>query len=468
MNTRDESATGSAGRSSSERLTPRHWIYFTLITLVLLSDGMDVTIVSHVFPTLIKSWGVSVGGGIAFVVAVGFLAMGLGAVVAGGLSDRWGRKSILIGSVVVFGGATTLGGTSGDFTAFAAWRILACLGMGAAMASGNTLLADLIPERRRAALLAMAYAGVGLGTTVGAALAGTLLPTAGWRALLAVGGLIPLAVIAVLVFVVPESPAFLSARRWAESAVSPPGRGQESSGPGSRVRTSGSEASVGTILSRPLAPTTVLVWLFGFFSLGTQLLIAQYLPTLLQLPAPGLNTVQSSTIVGVYGLASVLGGVVVGATLARVSRFLVIGIVLGLAAVMSVVVYLLPDPGFGSLVVVLGITGFILPTAFGPTRSVLAAMAYPANIRGAGIGVAEFGGRLGAAAGGVAGGTLIGAGMGLSGLFLILLLPIGVLLGSLTGLRMQSRRTQVPEQGEVGSAGPVTAEGTPARAAAVD
>ncbi len=150
---------------------------------------------------------------------------------------------------------------------------------------------------------------------------------------------------------------------------------------------------MGTILSRPLAPTTVLLWLFGFFSLGTQLLIAQYLPTLLQLPVPGLNTVQSSTIVGVYGLASVLGGVVVGAILARVSRFLVIGIVLGLAAVVSVVVYLLPDPGFGSLIVVLGITGFILPTAFGPTRSVLAAMAYPANIRGAGIGVAEFGGR---------------------------------------------------------------------------
>src|SRR6476620_1601968 len=112
LNTSDESTTGSPGRSSPEHLTPRHWIYFTLITLVLLSDGMDVTIVSHVFPTIIKSWGVSVGGGIALVVAVGFLAMGLGAVLAGGLSERWGRKSILIGGVVVFGGATALGGTS--------------------------------------------------------------------------------------------------------------------------------------------------------------------------------------------------------------------------------------------------------------------------------------------------------------------------------------------------------------------
>ncbi|HJX79355.1 MFS transporter [Glutamicibacter sp.] len=451
----------SAEGSLSERLTARHWIYFSLITLVLLCDGMDVTIVAHVFPTLIKGWGVSVGGGIAFVVAVGFLSMGLGAVVAGGLSDRWGRKSVLIGSVILFGGATALGGTSGDFTAFAFWRILACLGMGAAMASGNTLLADLVPERRRAALVAAAYAGVGLGTTVGAILAGTLIPTAGWRVLLVVAGLIPLAVIAVLAAVVPESPAFLSAKRRVNGTPSLAGKGLG-------ARRPGAEASVGRVLARPLAPTTLLLWLFGFFSLGTQLLIAQYLPTLLQLPKPGLDTVQSSTIVGVYGLASVLGGLVLGAILAKVSRFLAIGSVLGLAAVMAVVVYLLPDPGFGSLLVVLGITGFILPTAFGPTRSVLAAMAYPASMRGAGIGVTEFGGRLGAAAGGAAGGTLIAGGMGLSAIFLVLLLPIGLLLASLTGLRAQSRRTQLPEQADVDSNGPVPAEGPAERAAAME
>lgn len=456
MATGNEPATRAAKIPASGRLTPRHWVYFALVTLVLLSDGMDVTIVSHVFPTLIKTWGVSVGGGIAFVVAVGFLAMGLGAVLAGWLCDRWGRKSVLIASVVIFGGATALGGTSGDFTAFAAWRILSCLGMGAAMVSGNTLLADLVPQRRRAALLAMAYAGVGLGTTAGAALAGILLPTSGWRVLLVAGGVIPLVVISVLAVVVPESPAFLAARGRMDDAVPLAGRGRDSDGRDSGARIAG------TILARPLAPTTVLLWLFGFFSLGAQLLIAQYLPILLQLPAPGLSTVQSSTIVGVYGLTSVLGGVVLGLILTRMSRFLAIGGFLGLAAVMAVVMYLLPDPGFGSLIVVLGITGFILPTAFGPTRGVLAAMAYPAGFRGAGIGVAEFGGRLGAAAGGVAGGTLIAAGLGISGLFLVLLLPIGLLLGSLAGLRRQSPRILVPGQTKVRSGGALPADGSPA------
>ena len=66
LNTRSGSTARSADNASPESLTPRHWLYFSLITLVLLSDGMDVTIVAHVFPTLIKSWGVSVGGGVGW------------------------------------------------------------------------------------------------------------------------------------------------------------------------------------------------------------------------------------------------------------------------------------------------------------------------------------------------------------------------------------------------------------------
>jgi AAHS family 4-hydroxybenzoate transporter-like MFS transporter len=82
--------------------------------------------------------------------------------------------------------------------------------------------------------------------------------------------------------------------------------------------------------------------------------------------------------------------------------------------------------------------------------------------------VAEFGGRLGAAAGGVAGGTLIAGGMGLSGMFLVLLLPIGLLLGSLTELRRHSRQTGPVEHAEAMPAGSLPPEERPQRAAAMD
>ncbi|WP_328531317.1 MFS transporter [Nocardioides sp. NBC_00368] len=449
-------------------LTWRHWVYFALITLILLTDGMDVTIVSHIFPSLIQGWGVSIGGGIALVVTGGFIAMGLGALVAGRLADQWGPKAVLVGATLVFGSGTILGATSGDFTTFTVWRLLACLGMGAAMATGNTLLADLIPATRRSAMLAAAYAGVGLGVTVGATLAGILIPTGGWRALLVAGGVIPLGLILVLAIVVPESPAFYAAR----GAVDRAQRTLRRLAPGVDVTSVELEPpakqdrkeTLTVILSKRFAPSTVLLFVFGFFSLGTQLLVAQYLPTLLQLPLPGLDTVQSSTIVGVYGFASVVGGLVLAAILAKVSRFLIIGLALGLSAVIVLVIGVVPNPRFGTLLVLLTITGLILPTALGPTRTVLAAAAYPTKVRGTGVGVTEFAARIGSATGGAVGGALIGAGLGLGGLFVALLVPIGILLGSLGGLKIEAKRTGSDSRaGFKEELAPVAPTTTPAR-----
>ena len=449
------SFTDSAG------LTWRHWLYFALITLILLADGMEVTLISHTFPSLVKEWGVSVGGGITLVVTAGFITMGAGAMIAGRLADLAGRKTVLTSAAGLFSIATTLGATSQDFTGFAVWRLIACLGIGAVMPTGVTLLADLVPAKRRGAMVAAAYAGVGLGTTVGAALAGTLIPTGGWRSLLVTGGLAPVAIIIVLALVVPEPPAFYAVRGATERArqglarlvpkadlanvdLTPPAKEEN-------------KDSIRVILTKRFARTTVLLWVFGFFSLGTQLLIAQYLPTLLQQPFPGLNTVQSSTIVGAYGFSSVLGGLLLGAILMKVSRYLTISIVLAMSVVMTLVIAFIPSPGFSTLLPLFTIAGFILPTGFGPTRNILAAAAYPTAVRGTGVGMTELGARLGSAAGGAAGGTLIGAGLGLSAIFLALLIPLGVLLSALAGLRAEAKRTGsragTPEE----EAGPVLA-----------
>ncbi|MFI5718948.1 MFS transporter [Nocardia sp. NPDC051750] len=439
-------SNGVSTVTDSIGLTWRHWLYFVLITLVLLADGMEVTMVSHTFPSLAKEWGVSVGGGITLVVTGGFIAMAVGALVAGRLADLFGRKSVLVSATLLFAVTTALGATSANFTAFTAWRFLACLGIGAVMPTGITLLADLAPARQRASLVAAGYAGVGLGTVVGAGLAGLLIPTGGWRALLVAGGVVSLVLALLLAFVVPESPAYYAAHGAVDKAKQvlarlAPGTDLSAvvvAGPSDDVD---KQEAFAVILSRRFAATTVLLWLFGFFSLGTQLLIAQYLPTLLQQPVPGLTTVQSSTIVGTYGFASVVGGLALSGILARVSRYRVIGFALALSVVVALAIGLAPDPGFGTLLLLLTIAGLILPTAFGPTRNILATAAYPARVRGTGVGSTELCARAGSAVGGLVGGTLIGAGLGLAGLFLTLLLPIGVLLSTLAGLKFDARRS---------------------------
>ncbi|QGU08771.1 4-hydroxybenzoate transporter PcaK (plasmid) [Corynebacterium occultum] len=437
----------------SAGITRRHWLYFTLIFLLLLADGMDSTIVSHIFPSLIKEWGVSVGGGIALIVSGGFVAMGLGSLVAGRLADQLGRKPVLVAAGFILSAMTILGGTAENFTMFTIWRFIACVGIGAVLPTAVTLLADLVPQKRRGAMVAASYAGLGLGTTVGATLAGAILPAEGWRVLMFVGGAIPL-IITVLIWIgIPESPTLLAARGSTNRArrslvqIFPRVNPDEVDLTASVVKKQQS-ATFQRLLSQPYTWTSVLLWVFGFLSLGTQLLIIQYLPTLLQMPSPGLTTVESSTIVAVYGFASVASLLLLGAVLAKWQRFGVIAACLAVSAIVAVAVSLVSDAGFVTLLIVLGVTGFFVPAALGPTRNVLAVEAYPTDMRATGVGITELSARLGSAGQGALGGVLIGGGLGLGGFFLALLVPLGILGAALAGLKALHRpqETSDPEQ----------------------
>lgn len=440
----------------SAGITRRQWLYFVLIFLLLLTDGMDSTVVSHIFPSLIKEWGVSVGGGIALVVSGGFVAMGIGAFAAGRLADRWGRKSLLVAVGFLFSITTALGGTADDYTAFTIWRLIACFGIGAVLPTAVTLLADLVPERRRGAMIAAAYAGLGLGTTAGATLAGVILPLEGWRTLMVVAGILP-AIITVLIWVgIPESPTFLVTRGKTERARRSLSRifphidleTVDLIAPDKKIESSG---TFRRLLSRPFALTTVLLWVFGFASLGTQMLVIQYLPTLLQLPTPGLTTVQSSTIVASYGFASVISLLLLGVVLVKLPHVQTIAACLTVSAIVAIAVSMSSTAGFTTLLVVLTVAGFFLPAALGPTRNILSVHAYPTDMRATGVGMTELSARVGSAGQGAIGGILIGAGLGLGGFFLTLLLPLGILGVTLAGLAIAGRPQQAsnPEPSDI-------------------
>lgn len=440
----------------SAGITRRQWLYFVLIFLLLLTDGMDSTVVSHIFPSLIKEWGVSVGGGIALVVSGGFVAMGIGAFAAGRLADRWGRKSVLVAAGFLFSTTTALGGTADDYTAFTIWRLIACFGIGAVLPTAVTLLADLVPERRRGAMIAAAYAGLGLGTTAGATLAGVILPLEGWRTLMVVAGILPV-IITVLIWVgIPESPTFLVTRGKTERARRSLSRifphidleTVDLIAPDKKIESSG---TFRRLLSRPFALTTVLLWVFGFASLGTQMLVIQYLPTLLQLPTPGLTTVQSSTIVASYGFASVISLLLLGVVLVKLPHVQTIAACLTVSAIVAIAVSMSSTAGFTTLLVVLTVAGFFLPAALGPTRNILSVHAYPTDMRATGVGMTELSARVGSAGQGAIGGILIGAGLGLGGFFLTLLLPLGILGVTLAGLAIAGRPQQAsnPEPSDI-------------------
>ena len=182
--------------------------------------------------------------------------------------------------------------TAENFTLFTFWRFLACLGIGAVLPTAFTCLSDFVPKKRRGAMVAAAYAGVGLGSALGATLAGLILPE-GWRALMVAGGVFPMVVVLIVWFAIPESPSFLVSRRLPTRAR----RSLERMYPQldmERVDFAAPELASKSpwalsrrLLSSSFAPRTVMLWVFGFVSLGLLMLTNQYLPILLQLPSPG-------------------------------------------------------------------------------------------------------------------------------------------------------------------------------------
>ncbi|AZC15283.1 MFS transporter [Microbacterium sp. ABRD28] len=155
-----------------------------------------------------------------FVVAVALLGCALGAVLAGVLSDRWGRlRVMLMGSVLFFVSAI------GSGLAFSAidltvWRFIGGLGIGIASVVAPAYIAEVAPRQIRGTLGSLQQLAITLGI-FGALLSNALLAgVAGgassqlwlgleaWRWMLLVEA-VPAIVYGVLAFTMPESPRFL-------------------------------------------------------------------------------------------------------------------------------------------------------------------------------------------------------------------------------------------------------------------
>lgn len=133
----------------------------------------------------------------------------------GGLSDRIGRKIPLLITLAWFTAGAVATGLSWSFAALAVFRLLLGFGMAPGFSLGAAMVAESWPERYRAIGIGILDTGWGLGT-IGAALAYQFIyPSFGWRGMFFVG--LPPAIVLGLfiIFFVPESEAWKSARATA-------------------------------------------------------------------------------------------------------------------------------------------------------------------------------------------------------------------------------------------------------------
>src|SRR4051794_40241747 len=169
--------------SSGGAVHARKPIALVSLLLAAFVINLDTTIVNVALPTLVRELDAS-NAQLQWVVDAFNLLFAASVLAFGSLSDRFGRKGMLLAGLAVFGLASLAGGFTGNPEQLIAAR--AVMGVGAAMVFPATLslLTHVFTERRERAL------AIGLwGATTGAAIAlgpivgGWLLEAFDWRSI---------------------------------------------------------------------------------------------------------------------------------------------------------------------------------------------------------------------------------------------------------------------------------------------
>lgn len=217
---RDEPSIGS-------RLDAVRWNRFHTTALLVLGvswgfDALEVTLISNVLGVLQVQWQLS-GTQMSWIFGVWFLGLMLGAFGFGLVADRFGRKPVFLGSLLIYGVFTALTAFAPSYGWLLALRLLTAVGVGAEYAAINAAISELIPAavRGRASALVMNFWSVGaiVAALLSLVLLALLPPQYAWRAVFGFGALIALMTL-VLRQYLPESPRWLESQGQSAMAAS--------------------------------------------------------------------------------------------------------------------------------------------------------------------------------------------------------------------------------------------------------
>ncbi len=159
-----------------------------LCTLIQICDGYDINSIAWAVPSLIKLWHLPPP---AFTMAFLWSSIGIlvGALSAGPIGDRFGRRPLLLVSLTIFGVASLLSAIA-RFAGVADACGASSPGSASAAAfpGAASLTGDYAPHRLRATMIMATFTGAPIGGFLGGQIVALLLPHFGWPVIFVLGG----------------------------------------------------------------------------------------------------------------------------------------------------------------------------------------------------------------------------------------------------------------------------------------
>ncbi|SIT35901.1 4-hydroxybenzoate transporter PcaK [Paraburkholderia piptadeniae] len=409
----------------SQRFSPFQWTILVLCFLVVAADGFDTAAVGFIAPSLVQDWGIA-RAALGPVMSAALVGLGIGALGAGPMADRVGRKTVLVLSVFFFGLWSFAAAHASSIESLTVLRFMTGLGLGAAMPNAVTLMSEYAPARIRAVAVNAMFCGFSCGLAIGGVASAWLIPHFGWQSVLVAGGAGPIVLTLMLMLLLPESAQFMVTRKRGDariarvlSRIARDASLTEARFITAEAASENRSSALRVVLSPRLRFGTLMLWLAYFMGLLIYYLLTNWLPTLFK--DTGFSGESAALMTSLFPLGGVLGNLSVGWLMDRFKANRVIAC----TYVVSAVLVMLVGQGVGHrlwLGTMIFLTGTMVTSAV-TSMSALAASFYPTQGRATGVAWMLGVGRIGGVAGALVGAALMELGWPFGSVFSLLAVP---------------------------------------------
>jgi len=354
-----------------------------------LFDAMDVGMLSFVMVALQKDWGLT-SQEMGWIGSINSIGMAVGALIFGILSDRIGRKSVFIITLLLFSIGSGLTALTTTLAMFLVLRFLIGMGLGGELPVASTLVSESVEAHERGKIVVLLESFWAGGWLIAALISYFVIPKYGWEIAMVLSA-VPALYALYLRWNLPDSPRFQKVEK----------------------RPSVIE-NIKSVWSGEYRKATIMLWILWFCVVFSYYGMFLWLPSVMVLK--GFSLIKSFQYVLIMTLAQLPGYFTAAWFIERLGRkFVLVTYLIGTACS----AYLF---GVADSLTVLIVAGMLLSFfnlgAWGALYAYTPEQ-YPTVIRGTGAGMAAAFGRIGGILGPLLVGYLVASEASLSLIFTI-------------------------------------------------
>jgi len=408
-------ATGQSfdvdGFLDSRRIGALHIRVIIILSLVMLVDGYDLFVAGAVLPALAQAWAIKPSAltGVFVAQQAGLLT---GVTITGPLADRFGRKATLLACLSCFGVSTLVASTATNPTELIAIRFISAIFFSGALPNCVAMVSEIAPKRLRAGLISVVFCGYTAGSYISATVLAFVLGPMGWQGAFYIGGLLPLLLLPLVYFCLPESIRFRAGRNPADPRIGNLLRQMDPSlkfAPGDRFELEeeapkGPVRPVTALFRNGLLRMTALVWTAYLFSFLVNQLMSNWDTTIFHHVA-GVSYKHIALMVTCRTTAGIVGTATAGFVMDRFGAARSLSFFYLLSSIL-IAAFAFVDLGSTTALILFTITGYAMNSGLGGLNAI-AAITYPPRMRVTGVAWGSGIGRLGGMMGPIVGGVLL-------------------------------------------------------------